>query len=90
MPGFTDMRKSMFALSLQVQEISDLDPFSGNYFVFVNKNRNILKIIFWHNDGMCMLQKNIGKRKFFAGMSYDYYIRLNSNLMISVINGYNC
>lgn len=85
MPGVTDMRKSMFSLAIQVNKLSNLDPFSGDYFVFVNKKHNILKIIFYHKDGMCMFQKNLGNRKFFTNTSYDYYIKLQYGYMIDLI-----
>jgi transposase len=35
-PGGTDMRAGINRLSLTVQSILDLDPFSGHLFVFCN------------------------------------------------------
>ncbi len=43
-PGFTDMRKQANGLSVFVQEQLELDPLSGNLFLFCNKRRNISQV----------------------------------------------
>ena len=39
-PGRTDFRKAVNGLSVIVEETMNLDPFSGNLFVFCNRSRN--------------------------------------------------
>ncbi|MCK5516885.1 MAG: IS66 family insertion sequence element accessory protein TnpB [Desulfobulbaceae bacterium] len=63
--GHTDMRKSFNGLSLLVTENYDLDPFSGNLFAFCNRRRDIIKILFWNNNGFCIWHKRLEKDKFF-------------------------
>ena len=41
-PGTTDMRKQINGLSVIVQELLKQNPFSGSYFMFCNKQRNLL------------------------------------------------
>ncbi|RZB29715.1 MAG: transposase [Desulfobacteraceae bacterium Eth-SRB1] len=48
--GNTDMRKAINGLSILVQESMELDPFSGHLFVFCNRRRNILKILYWDRN----------------------------------------
>ena len=37
-------------LSILVEGNMDLDPFSGHLFVFCNRRRNILKVLYWPHD----------------------------------------
>ncbi len=52
--GATDMRKSVNGLSLLVEEQFELDLFSGSLFAFCNRNRNIVKILYWAGNGFCI------------------------------------
>lgn len=62
--GYTDMRKSINGLGLLVEGGMELDPFSGNLFVFCNRCRNIIKILYWHRNGFCLWQKRLERERF--------------------------
>ena len=62
--GSTDMRKQINGLSIQVQEIMEKDPFSGSLFMFCNKQRKILKMIYWDRNGFWLFLKRLEKDKF--------------------------
>lgn len=62
--GTTDMRKSINGLSVIVQGELKLDPFAGHLFVFCNRKRNILKILYWDKNGFCLWQKRLEKNQF--------------------------
>ena len=62
--GTTDMRKSINGLSIMVEDCLELDPFSGHLFVFCNRRRNIIKILYWHKNGFCLWQKRLEKDHF--------------------------
>jgi len=55
----TDMRKSIDALSLVVQEVLKKDPFSGHLFVFCNKRGDKIKILYWDRNGFCLWYKRL-------------------------------
>ena len=63
-PGFTDMRKQANGLSVFVQEQLELDPLSGNLFLFCNKRRNIFKALYWDRNGFCIWKKRLEKDRF--------------------------
>ena len=62
--GATDMRKSVNGLSLLVEEHFELDLFSGSLFAFCNRNRNIVKILYWANNGFCSWMKKLEEEIF--------------------------
>jgi len=61
--GPTDMRKAVNGLSIIVESL-ELDPFSGHLFVFCNRTRKILKILYWDTNGFCLWQKRLEKQTF--------------------------
>jgi transposase len=62
--GNTDMRKSINGLSIIVESHFDLDPFSGHLFVFCNRRRTIMKILYWDRNGFCLWHKRLEKERF--------------------------
>ena len=62
--GSTDMRKSIDGLSILVSEHLELDPFSKHLFTFCNRNRNIVKILYWDRNGFCLWHKRLEKDRF--------------------------
>ena len=62
--GNTDMRKSINGLSILVSRHLELDPFSGHLFVFCNRKRNMIKIIYWDRNGFCLWHKRLEKHSF--------------------------
>jgi transposase len=61
--GVTDMRKAVNGLSAMVEQL-DLDVFSGHLFVFCNRRRKILKVLYWDTNGFCLWQKRLEKQRF--------------------------
>ena len=62
--GKTDMRKAVNGLSIMISEHIGKDPFSGHLFVFCNRRRNILKILYWDRNGFCLWYKRLEKELF--------------------------
>lgn len=62
--GATDMRKSINGLSLLVEEQFDLDLFSGSLFAFCNRKRDIVKILYWAENGFCVWMKRLEEDNF--------------------------
>ena len=62
--GATDMRKSFDTLSALVCDVIDEDPQSGHLFVFVNRRKDRVKILWWDRSGYCLLAKRLEHGQF--------------------------
>jgi transposase len=62
--GATDMRKSIDGLSILVSQAFEFDPFSGHLFVFGNRRRTMLKVLYWDRNGFCLWQKRLERDRF--------------------------
>ena len=62
--GATDMRKSINGLSLLVAEEFELDLFTGNLFAFCNRRRDMVKILYWSQNGFCIWFKRLEEEQF--------------------------
>ena len=63
-PGTTDLRKAINGLSVIVQETMKQNPFSGNVYLFCNRDRRILKAIYWDRTGFWLSMKRLEEDKF--------------------------
>ena len=52
-----DFRKGIQSLSVLVEATLELDPFSEHLFVFCNRKRDKVKVLYWERNGFCMWQK---------------------------------
>jgi len=59
-----DFRKAINGLSVIVQEQMELSPFDRALFVFCNKRRTQLKVLYWDNTGFALWQKRLEEAKF--------------------------
>ena len=60
----TDMRKGFEGLSAIVTMAFQEELTSGAYFVFVNRQRNLMKVLYYDTDGLAIWQKRLEKGHF--------------------------
>jgi transposase len=59
--GATDLRKSFEGLSDRVRHQFGEDPLSGHLFVFANRNRTRVKVLYWDGSGLWCCAKRLEK-----------------------------
>ena len=62
--GVTDMRKGMGGLAALVQTSLAADPFCGHLFVFRGRRGDLVKVLWWSGDGMCLFVKRLERGRF--------------------------
>lgn len=59
-----DMRKQFNGLWTLAAEHLKIDPFQGALFVFTNKDRDRVKLLYWDGTGAWVLAKRLEKGRF--------------------------
>lgn len=60
----TDMRGSFDSLYKRAKDVIGLDPKSGHMFLFVNKNRTRIKVLYYDGTGFVVVAKRLDKGRF--------------------------
>jgi transposase len=55
----TKMSYSFDSLMSQAEKIFTQNPLSGHLFLFLNRDRDRIKILFWDQDGFCIWYKRL-------------------------------
>ena len=62
--GITDMRRGFHGLSAQVQTVLEQEPYSGHVFVFRGRRGDLIKLLWFDGDGLCLFQKRLERGRF--------------------------
>lgn len=73
----TDMRKGFDGLFALVENVIREDPFSGHLFVFRNRRRDRLKVLWWDRDGLAIFYKRLE--------SGSYQFPMDAGVKVSVV-----
>ena len=63
-PGNTDLRKAVNGLTAIIQGNMSEDPFNGNVYIFCNRDRKLIKAVYWDKTGFWLSQKRLEKDKY--------------------------
>ena len=59
-----NMRKSFEGLGAEVEKLFPKELLSGAFFVFLNRGRDHMKVLFWDGDGFVIWYKRLEKGSF--------------------------
>ncbi len=62
--GVTDLRKGMDGLAALVQTALAENPFSGHVFAFRGRRGDMVKLLWFDGDGVCLLAKRLERGRF--------------------------
>ncbi len=62
--GVTDLRRGFTGLSALVQTALEQDPFAGHVFVFRGRRGDLIKLLWFDGDGLCLFAKRLERGRF--------------------------
>lgn len=82
-----DLRGSFNRLFALTQAVLRQDPLSGHWFVFTNRLRNRLKILFWDGSGLWVCAKRLEKGRFSWPRADQACANLRGEELIALLSG---
>src|SRR5262250_1183536 len=62
--GVTDMRRGFTGLSGMVQTALQENPFSGQVYIFRGRRGDLIKVLWFDRDGLCLFAKRLERGRF--------------------------
>lgn len=84
--GITDMRKGFNGLSGLILKFCE-DPVDGSFYVFSNRFRDKLKILYWDGDGFILWYKQLQKGLFDIAQSADGTLLMDRRQLLMILEG---
>jgi transposase len=85
--GVTDMRKGFDGLAVLVQQQLGQDPFSGQLFAFRGRRGDLVKILSWDGQGLCLYAKRMEKGRFVWPQAKDGAVSLTAAQWSMLLEG---
>ena len=74
-------------MAAQAEKVLELDPYSGHLFVFRGRRGNLLKIIWWDQQGACLFSKRLEKGRFVWLAAKDGKVSVSAAQLSMLLEG---
>ena len=85
--GPTDMRRGFDGLAAIAQERLGADPFGGHVFVFRGRRGDLIKLLWWDGDGLCLFAKRLERGRFIWPQATEGSIHLSTAQLSMLLEG---
>jgi transposase len=85
--GITDMRKGFDGLAALIQQTLTEDPFSGQVFVFRGRRGDLVKLLWWDGDGLCLFAKRLERGRFVWPQATSGTVHLTAAQLSMLLEG---
>ena len=85
--GVTDMRKGMDGLAALAQTALCENPFSGQVFVFRGRRGDLLKLLWFDGDGLCLFAKRLERGRFVWPQATSGSVSLSAAQLSMLLEG---
>lgn len=87
--GATDMRRGFNGLQGQITSVLEQDPLSGHLFLFFNRRRDRLKILYWDQDGLAIWYKRLESGTFQVPVCEEgqTHIKIRNDDLVMLLRG---
>lgn len=85
--GVTDMRRGMNGLASLAQTSLEENPFSGHVFLFRGRRGDLVKVLWWSGDGLCLFVKRLERGRFVWPQATSGSVHLTSAQLSMLLEG---
>jgi transposase len=85
--GVTDLRRGMDGLAALVQTALGERPFSGDVFVFRGRRGDLLKLLWFDGDGVCLFAKRLERGRFVWPQATSGSVALSAAQLSMLLEG---
>lgn len=85
--GATDMRRGMCGLAVMAQEVLKQNPHSGAVFAFRGRRGDLVKLLWYDGQGLCLFSKRIDRGKFVWPMTQVGVAHLSAAQLSMLLEG---
>ena len=85
--GVTDLRRGFTGLSGMVQNVLKENPFSGHVFVFRGRRGDLIKLLWWSGDGLCLFAKRLERGRFIWPQATSGTVSLSQAQLAMLLEG---
>ena len=85
--GMTDMRRGFDGVGAIAQERLGADPFGGHVFVFRGRRGDLIKLLWWDGDGLCLFAKRLERGRFIWPQATEGSIHLTAAQLSMLLEG---
>lgn len=85
--GVTDMRKGMDGLAALVQTTLAENPFSGHLFAFRGRRGDLVKLVWFDGDGLCLFAKRLERGRFVWPQATSGTVSLSAAQLSMLLEG---
>jgi transposase len=85
--GVTDMRRGMDGLVALVQAALAENPFAGHVFIFRGRRGDLVKLLWWSGDGLCLFAKRLERGRFIWPQATEGAVHLTPAQLSMLLEG---
>ncbi len=85
--GVTDMRRGFHGLSAKVQTVLEHQPYSGHVFVFRGRRGDLIKVLWFDGDGLCLFAKRLERGRFVWPQAQEGAVSLSRAQLSMLLEG---
>jgi transposase len=82
-----DMRNGFDGLSGIVRNHLKKDPISGDVFIFINKTRTHIKLLYWDGDGFALFYKRLERGRYSLTAHHEPSKQLKREELMMLLEG---
>ena len=85
--GVTDMRRGFDGLAALVQQTLGANPFDGQVFLFRGRRGDLVKLLWWDGDGLCLFAKRLERGRFIWPRATEGSLHLSAAQLSMLLEG---